>query len=538
MTMIKKIAIALGFLFALTTSSFAATCAVSSVQVKGNDNTVVQMAVTDDGTGSGACIPVASSYLFNPMTVTWNKATGINVGTAGTAGTDVVSVQFPVGGLPFVVTQPTGSNLHFVCDSGCSGGGGSGFSTVDGGAFTAGTSLFAGTGGFFQTTATANPLTNGQQGMWQMTATRAGFVNLRNAAGTEVGTAGAPLQVSLANTGANATPALVTGTGGTFPITAAALPLPTGAATSANQATAAAQASTTAGQTGPIVQCAVTTAAPAYTTAQTDPVSCDTAGNVRVSVSNTNANGQALMAASSPVVFASNQSALPVTGTFWQTTQPISAATLPLMTGAATSANQPTAAAPASTTSGQTGVLAECGVTTAAPTYTTAQTNPLSCDTAGNTRVTVAGKTTEVCVTPTVTASAYTTGNVVGGKITLANAFGSLGTGILQSVRLTFKSVQTAEFDAYEFSANPTGSTWTDKAAPAIVAADALLAKPPIKLFNQASGLGTHTVYGADAIARAVSEGGTSDYFIITTIGTPTPASTTDMQFCASYLQD
>jgi hypothetical protein len=72
------------------------------------------------------------------------------------------------------------------------------------------------------------------------------------------------------------------------------------------------QASTTSGQSGPLVQCAVTTAAPTYTTAQTDPFSCDTSGNVRVNVTNTNANGQATMANSSPVVIASNQSNVPV----------------------------------------------------------------------------------------------------------------------------------------------------------------------------------------------------------------------------------
>jgi hypothetical protein len=43
--------------------------------------------------------------------------------------------------------------------------------------------------------------------------------------------------------------------------------------------------------------------------------------------------------------------------------------------------------AQASTTSGQNGVLAQGATTTAAPTYTTATTNPLSLDTAGNLRV-------------------------------------------------------------------------------------------------------------------------------------------------------
>ncbi len=44
------------------------------------------------------------------------------------------------------------------------------------------------------------------------------------------------------------------------------------------------QASTTSGQKGPLIQGAVTTAAPSYTTAQTSPLSLDTAGNLRVNV--------------------------------------------------------------------------------------------------------------------------------------------------------------------------------------------------------------------------------------------------------------
>lgn len=100
--------------------------------------------------------------------------------------------------------------------------------------------------------------------------------------------------------------------------------LPTGWASSV------AQGSTTSGQTGPLAQCAVTTAAPTYTTAQTSPLSCDTTGNLRV-----------------------------------------------LGTGVAQG----------STTSGQTGSLVMGAVTTGPPTYTTAQTSPVSLDTAGNTRV-------------------------------------------------------------------------------------------------------------------------------------------------------
>lgn len=46
--------------------------------------------------------------------------------------------------------------------------------------------------------------------------------------------------------------------------------------------------------------------------------------NCKVGCTGGNPNGQAVMASSAPVVIASNQSAIPVSGTFWQTTQPVS----------------------------------------------------------------------------------------------------------------------------------------------------------------------------------------------------------------------
>jgi hypothetical protein len=79
---------------------------------------------------------------------------------------------------------------------------------TDEGSFTAGTSPFQPQGCFFQTTATSNPLTTGQQGSVQCTAQRAPFVNLRNSSGTEIGTSGSPLFTSL-----SATPSLANGNG-------------------------------------------------------------------------------------------------------------------------------------------------------------------------------------------------------------------------------------------------------------------------------------------------------------------------------------
>lgn len=51
-----------------------------------------------------------------------------------------------------------------------------------------------------------------------------------------------------------------------------------------NPQLALAQNSTTSGELGPLDQCATTTAAPTYTTAKTNPLSCDTAGDLRITV--------------------------------------------------------------------------------------------------------------------------------------------------------------------------------------------------------------------------------------------------------------
>lgn len=109
----------------------------------------------------------------------------------------------------------------------------------------------------------------------------------------------------------------------TVAITAAALPLPSGAATSALQTsgntslatiatntTLATQGSSTSGQSGELVMGAVSAIAPSYTSGQTNSISLNLAGGIRV-------DGSGI-------------------------TQPVSASSLPLPTGASTSANQAT----------------------------------------------------------------------------------------------------------------------------------------------------------------------------------------------------
>lgn len=167
------------------------------------------------------------------------------------------------------------------------------------------------------------------------------------------------------------------------------------------------------------------------------------------------------------------------------------------------------------------------------------QAVPCSATVPLNVNGTMTGASAEVCVTPTVTASlAYTSGNVVGGLITFANLLRTVQTGVLQSIRLTVLGTQTAEFDVTFFSSNPQATTWTDRTAPAIAAGDKPFAQPVIKLTNNFSGLGTHTVYGADNISRSIKMASTSGYAVITVVGTPTFASTSDVQLCAAAIQD
>lgn len=103
--------------------------------------------------------------------------------------------------------------------------------------------------------------------------------------------------------------------------------LPTGAATEATLAKLTqTQGSTTSGQSGPLIQGAVTTAAPSYSNAQTSPISLTTAGSLRV-------DGSAVTQPVSGTVTA-NQ------GGTWNINNISGTVSLP--TGAATAANQST----------------------------------------------------------------------------------------------------------------------------------------------------------------------------------------------------
>lgn len=122
---------------------------------------------------------------------------------------NMTAQQSTASALQMTAFQSNGANFHITCDAGCSVGT---LGFVDAATFTPGTTPGILAGGFYQTTPTNNQLANLQGGSVQLTSTRAVFTNLRNNAGTEVGTSSTPMQVSIANTAANATPIVDTAT--------------------------------------------------------------------------------------------------------------------------------------------------------------------------------------------------------------------------------------------------------------------------------------------------------------------------------------
>lgn len=130
---------------------------------------------------------------------------------AGTHYTLGVVLQKAASGGPVLFGTST-DPISITCVSGC--GGAAAFS--DNAAFSFGSTSIGNMGAVVDDTAT-NAVAENSAGAPRMTPQRGLHANLRNASGTEVGTAGAPLRVD------------PTGTT-TQPISASSLPLPTGAA--------------------------------------------------------------------------------------------------------------------------------------------------------------------------------------------------------------------------------------------------------------------------------------------------------------------
>ena len=215
---------------AISVSNFPATQAVSgAVNVAGVATAANQPALNIDG---GALAHVMN---FPP--------------TQPVSGTVTVSnlplTQTVTGTLNAVLVDPAPTLYpHFICSSGCSGGGGGG----GGGAVTAASGAYvAGSITDLQSLLNKTGALNGDGG---------GQVHVMNVIAGKQQDSGGGDATDPANHAVRVN--VVTGA-----------------------ATGVAQGSTTSGQTGGLMQGAVTTAAPAYTTGQTNPVSLTVAGALR-----------------------------------------------------------------------------------------------------------------------------------------------------------------------------------------------------------------------------------------------------------------
>lgn len=138
----------------------------------------------------------------------------------------------------------------------------------------------------------------------------------------------------------------------------------------------------------------------------------------------------------------------------------------------------------------------------------------------------IIGRTTMTVVTPAVTLAAYTAGLEIGGLMTFA--VGGAGTGgTLMSVRVTSKAVQTTALTAFIFTTNPSNSTWADRTAPAINAADVASLLCAVPLTSAYSGLGTHTVWNVGNIGAQFL--GASLYVVLVTVSATSLNSTSDI---------
>lgn len=146
------------------------------------------------------------------------------------------------------------------------------------------------------------------------------------------------------------------------------------------------------------------------------------------------------------------QTTQPVSGTFWQATQPVSGSmTVTQPTGTNLhfvcdgGTCGTTGLAQGSTTSGQTGPLNQAAVTTAAPTYTTGQTNPLSLTTAGRLRTetdiaTCSGCSVDSATFTAATSAASTMGGVYNDGVAALTS-GQSGAQRLTSDRMAYANI-------------------------------------------------------------------------------------------------
>lgn len=303
------------------------------------------------------------------VTVTQGTAANLNATIAPLTNSSVVKAQLQDNS--GTALSATGSSLNVNIT-----GGSTSAAVADKTSFTYGTTSETPIGGVYQDTSPS--LTAGTTGTVRLTANRAFHINLRDASGNEkLGS----------STSANSIPVVIASDQGAVPVSGtitANIGTTNGLAldTSVNGILVS-QGSTTSGQKGPLIQGAVTTASPSYTTAQTSPLSLTTAGALRTDASATTQPVSGTVTVTQGTAANLNATVVGTVTANIGTTNGLAldatVAKLTIAQGAALGAN--------------TQALIGGSVTTAAPSYTAGQISPLSLTTAGALRVDATGPT-------------------------------------------------------------------------------------------------------------------------------------------------
>lgn len=255
-----------------------------------------------------------------------------------------------------------------------------------------------------------------------------------------------------------------------------------------------------------------------------------------------------------------------VTGTFFQTTQPVSAGSLPLPAGASTSAVQASqltqetasataagAPADAAWASGSGSIIAILkkiasgaftladGANVALGSIADAAWSGSGNGTLNAIQKAIYGRLAAIgssmlLQTPTVTSNGvYASGRVIGGKMTFTRAANG---GTLMSATVTSKSILTTTLKLLIFTTNPTNSTWTNNVAPAINAADVPFLLTSIPLNAPDSSAGGLTVWSTGGLGLQFSASNLYGILINTSAATLTSASTSDISVQLGISED
>lgn len=145
----------------------------------------------------------------------------------------------------------------------------------------------------------------------------------------------------------------------------------------------------------------------------------------------------------------------------------------------------------------------------------------------------VGGEVVSVSASPTVQAAAYSAGNVLGGKLTFSSIARIADKSLtIQAAMLFSKAAQTGiPVDLLLFNADPSASTFTDKAALAVAVADYDKLIGVVHLYDWVS-LGTPSLCQALGIALPALpvSGGRDLYGVLVARAAITPASTSDLK--------